>query len=396
MKHGDIIEGDCIEEMKEMPTKSIHAVVTDPPYNISYMSKKWDDLGSGIDFEDWNRKWATQAFRLLKPGGHMMVFSGTKTFHRMMTGIEDAGFELRDTILWLYGDGFPKNFNVPYKMGKEHGEEVASEWEGFGTALKPAYEPIAIFRKPIKEKSVVDQILATGTGALNIDESRIPLEGDENLDGGGYSKDGHEDGYHRPWMDDNKKLAEANVRLNKRVEKAEDMGRYPANIALDEEAAEMVDQDNQGESHASTQEHDGYGDSTIMSGESNPDNQYSDSGGPSRFFYTSRTSREQKTMGGRVENDHPTVKPVDLMQWVLKMATAKRQTVLDPFGGSGTTLLAGHLSGREVVTIEREPESVEIARERFEIAKKYGVPDAKVEDVSMQRESNPNSLLDTD
>ena len=213
----DLRQGDCLEVMKKMDDNSVDSIVTDPPYGLSFMGKKWDyDVPS---IEIWK-----EALRVLKPGGHLLAFSGSRTYHRMVVNIEDAGFEIRDQIMWVYGSGFPKSLNISKAIDKAAGKEGeivgenrfgktstgqtsgwnnnnvaatgkqivrapatddAKKWEGWGTALKPAHEPIVMARKPL-EGTVVENVLEHGTGGLNIDGSRI--ETSENLNGGAYSK----------------------------------------------------------------------------------------------------------------------------------------------------------------------------------------------------------------
>ena len=152
-----LIQGDCLEKMKELGDNSIEAIVTDPPYGLGFMGKEWDELPPGKEvFEE--------CLRVLKPGGYLLSFGGTRTYHRLACAIEDAGFEIRDMIEWVYGSGFPKSLNV--------GKQIEG-WEGWGTALKPAHEPICMARKPIAEKTVAKNVLKYGTGGINIDESRV-------------------------------------------------------------------------------------------------------------------------------------------------------------------------------------------------------------------------------
>ena len=288
-----LYQGDCLEVMKSFPDNSVEAVVTDPPYGLSFMGKKWDyDVPS---VEIWK-----EVLRVLKPGGHLLSFGGTRTYHRMAVNIEDAGFEIRDQIQWLYGSGFPKSLNVA-KAG------AGEAWEGWGTALKPANEPIVLARKPLeKGLTVAENVLKWGTGGLNIGASRISTNSDEMTD----------------------------------------QGRFPANLILDETAAEMLDAQTGirggGKFSKSGGRPNLNGPSNSMNAfnqavKNAPDN-YGDTGGASRFFYVAKASQRERNSGledapdaivddgrntpianpslrGEAErkNNHPTVKPVKLI-----------------------------------------------------------------------------------
>ena len=420
-KEHSIIQADATNLPYEDET--FHAVVTDPPYGLAFMGKSWDDF-EPKEYQEWCEEWASEALRVLKPGGHMLAFSGTRTYHRMATGVEDAGFEIRDKIDWLYGSGFPKATDVSKeidrKLDKEDEREVVDEreetsgmksidknneehdfrpnryyddepdtiketvgaseqarrWEGFKTALKPAHEPIVVARKPLEEDTVAEQVMETGTAALNIDKSRIPTNGDESLDGGRYSSavesyknDEHHEGYERDWMHDDEHVQKLEDEQEKRIEKAEEQGRYPANIILDIEASQMLDGEvGESSSAASKEYHEAYGEESMMiDGESHPGNQYEDTGGPSRFFYTSKASKSERTMNEKIDNPHPTVKPVDLMAYLVGLVTAEGQKVCDPFLGSGTTLLACEQENRVGYGSDMSKEYCDIATKRLGI-----------------------------
>ncbi len=362
--------GNCLDVMKGMDANSVDAVVTDPPYGLAFMGKKWDyDVPS---VEIWR-----EVLRVLKPGGFLLSFGGTRTYHRMVVNIEDAGFEIRDQIQWLYGSGFPKSHDVSKAIDKAKGAErtdlgpstfankgrtathnsmsgagtdslneritapatpLAKQWQGFGTALKPANEPICIARKPL-EGTVAQNVEKWGVGGLNIDGSRIAgkLDGDPNrfkkTDGGWFAK------FH-----------DAPVVRNE--------GRWPANLILDEVAAEML-------------------------------------GEPSRFFYVAKASKSERNaglegmpkvtarsgMGGEMPvdddgkdrdrfsvtqaNHHPTVKPVKLMEYLIKLVTPPNGTVLDPFMGSGSTGVACKNLGFNFIGSEMNAEYFEIAQRRI-------------------------------
>ena len=406
--------GDCLDKLKDLPDNSVDSIVTDPPYGISFMSKKWDyDVPS---VEIW-----TECLRVLKPGGHLLSFSGSRTYHRMAVRIEDAGFEIRDQIMWIYGSGFPKSHNIGKAVDKLMGNEREvlsvkpnhkkgmdfkyendnsgwlandeiietkgqSEWEGWGTALKPAHEPIVVARKPLSEKSVAENVLKWGTGGLNIDVSRI-----------GYNDD-------KPSLkviNQGNDLTGWGVELDKgRTEDWEpnNTGRWPANIILDEEAGQILDKQsgiskttpNHNYKHSNTETDS----NTFTSrGTYTP---REDKGGASRFFYCPKTSKKDRDEGldgfedklseisqinsetklqpngeyveNKVlprKNDHPTVKPTSLMEYLIKLITPVGGIVLDPFMGSGSTGKGAVRNGFDFIGIEREEEYIKIAEARI-------------------------------
>lgn len=347
-------EGDCVEVMKQLPDNSVDSVVTDPPYELGFMGKKWDSTGIAYSVVMWR-----EVLRVLKPGGHVLAFGGTRTYHRMACAIEDAGFEIRDQLQWLYGSGFPKSMELGKQIDKAAGvkREVigqlnthdirgnalmdrkgsvtlditapstpeAVQWDGWGTALKPANEPICLARKPLAEATIAANVLKWGTGALNIEACRIPVDPavDDMLRTTNRAKR-----QSQTWEEGSGFKNEANSLTGVRAE-----GRFPANILLDEEAAAMLD------------EQTGFG----------------ASGGASRFFYVAKASKSE-----RGENNlHPTVKPLKLMRYLVRLITPPGGTVLDPFAGSGTTLLAAEREGFDSVGIEMNPEYCEIIRRRM-------------------------------
>ena len=364
-----LLNGDCLVEMQKMIDEGVQvdSVVTDPPYELNFMSKKWDSTGIAFQKETWEL-----ALQLLKPGGHLLAFAGSRTYHRIAVAIEDAGFEIRDQLMWLYGSGFPKSHNIGKAVDKLQGNEREdlgeyepfgregrkssgkakfgakgwetkpkirltkgnSEYEGWGTALKPAHEPVVMARKPLAENTVAENVLKHGTGGINIDGCRIPLDGERPPSGRTYGT--------------NKTTPES--------------GRYPANVIHDGLEQEWA-----------------------------------------RFFYCAKVSKNERNGGldgfadtragirknvhckrpsargisafrgmclNRVierKNTHPTVKPQVLMKYLCRLVTPKSGTVLDPFMGSGSTGMAAKDEGFEFIGIEQEKEYFEIAKQRIKI-----------------------------
>ena len=386
-----LLVGDCVEQMRTLPADSVDAIVTDPPYGLEFMGKAWDGFGTPLGFQTWSEQWAREAYRVLKPGGHLLAFGGTRMYHRLAAGIEDAGFEIRDTLMWLYGSGFPKSLDVSKAIDKAAGAkrevigfkggvaavsqsgigaaavgvkqqgiqvsitapstEAAKKWQGWGTALKPAVEPIVLARKPLIG-TVAENVLTHGTGALNIDASRIGTS--DRFGGGAKGSSGFAAGYESEgWV------------------AGSASGRWPANILLDEKAAAMLDEQS-GESKSGAHKpyaRQNHTPAHIYGTYGNQKNYANDasSGGASRFFYVAKASRAERNAGlGR--NIHPTVKPVDLMRYLIRLVTPKGGTVLDPFMGSGTTAVAAIGEGVNWIGCEREPEYVAIIEARIAAA----------------------------
>ena len=359
-----LFKKDCVLAMKQMMNDCVDSIVTDPPYELGFMGKSWDGSGIAYSVEMWS-----EALRILKPGGHLLAFGGTRTYHRMACAIEDAGFEIRDSIHWVYGSGFPKSHNISKAIDKANGSlkvigkgkagktalgqssgynhtnnphefdltepnsPEAQQWQGWGTALKPAHEPIVLARKPLIG-TVANNVLTYGVGGLNIDGSRVEYT-------------------------------------------VTDQGRWPANVIFDEDAGVELD---------------------------------AQSGGASRFFYCAKASKaernagleglEEKEIGGKGnglartcgtcgtsvldgcdcpdrtfnnptrKNFHPTVKPLDLMRYLVRLVTPPGGVVFDPFLGSGTTAVATILEGRIATGAELTEDYYPIIEARVEWAVK--------------------------
>lgn len=322
--------------MAELQPASVHAIVTDPPYGLGFMGKSWDHGVPGPPF--W-----VEALRVLKPGGHLLAFGGTRTFHRLTCAIEDAGFEIRDCLMWLYGTGFPKSRNLD------------GEWDGWGTALKPAWEPIIMARKPL-DGTVAQNVLKHGCGGINVDGCRVGMGGGHRFPEGAGDPQAPTVACFGAGL------------TGQSSEAVEGLGRWPANVVLDEEAAGMLDEQS-GESKSGESKSGERGRGGIWAeGNGVPcGSQYGDSGGASRFFYTAKASAAERDGA-----THPTVKPVSLMRWLVRLVTPSGATVLDPFMGSGTTGIACHHEGCEFLGIELSPEYVEMAERRIAESTRQG------------------------
>lgn len=431
--------GDCREIMPTLDL--VHAIICDPPYELGFMGKSWDKSGIANDVKMW-----AECLRVLKPGAHLLSFGGSRTYHRMACAIEDAGFEIRDQIMWIYGSGFPKSLDVSKAIDKaargvpqggadptspNHGKfkggcseenpsgrgfgagpgqfmkdgrkiigvsnrgsgaspqkldnhekgdtgigildgsgktfyitepvtESAKYWEGYGTAMKPAHEPVCVARKPL-EGTVAANVLKYGTGALNIDGCRV--EYDSAADrasatpqgkctaksgalAGGTQHDGKRDEFDRP----------------------EQKGRWPANVIHDGSEEVLNTFAGYGDKSSpwigNDKPHGAKGGRMFGGSEQNIDvkSEYKDSGSAARFFYTAKADRDERGEG----NTHPTVKPLDLMRYLCKLLCPPSGGILlDPFMGSGSTIIAGRRFYQHCIGIELEEKYAEIAVKRL-------------------------------
>ena len=475
-----IHHGDCIETMNAMPPESVDAIVTDPPYGLGFMGKKWDGLPPSLE-------WAEACYRVLKPGGHIAAFGGTRTWHRLAVAIEDAGFEMRDSLAWLYGSGFPKSMNVGKAIDKARDEDegprlavttwtreqcesrgwtrkrlcdafgvknqpiqgwteknpknaivptwenwqnlkslvgfgddmdaevrrlngrkgqpgenwgrrevlserettflarkkadgttvsgdmlmasergvatiretlpttdAAKQWDGWGTALKPAFEPIVLARKPLAEKTVARNVLAYGTGAINVDACRIGTTVEtwpkSRMYGGKSAVS----------------FTTAAETISAQSTGSAPSGRWPANVLLDQHAAAWVDEQSGDRPSAGGAAFGvgGYGGTVGLNRDDRRELGYGDKGGASRFFYTAKAPKSERPNVDGVQ--HPTVKPLAIMRWLIRLVTPPGGTVLDPFAGSGTTIEAALIEGFDPVGIEMETDYLPLIQHRID------------------------------
>lgn len=375
MSEVSVHHGDSREVLKGIPDASVSAVVCDPPYALvsitkrfgkegaapaksegasgvyarasaGFMGQQWDVGDTAFDPEFWR-----EVLRVLKPGGHVVAFSGTRTYHRLACAIEDAGFEIRDQIGWLFGSGFPKSHNQK------------GAWEGWGTALKPAWEPICLARKPL-DGTVAANLAEHHVGALNIDACRIHAE---DAQGGEYRVKRFKPGATLDKTGGSWKPEEGGIEFVGNMKP----GRWPANVVHDgsEEVVEAFPAELK--SGALTPEHTDRGkDKAVlgaMSGRTITQSFGGDTGSAARFFYTAKADAED-----RLGSKHPTVKPVDLMAWLVRLVTPPGGLVLDPFAGTGTTGVAALREGFDCILIEREEQYVTDIRRRLAWARGEG------------------------
>ena len=425
-----IYQGDCWKKLDSFDSDFFDAVVCDPPYELGFMGKSWDSTGIAYNVRMWS-----EVRRVMKPGAHLLAFGGTRTYHRMACAIEDADFEIRDQIQWIYGSGFPKSLDVSKAIDKAAGAErkvvgerkrnggpagmtedkgwhsgpmahddskvriteatteAAKQWEGWGTALKPANEPVCLARKPLSEPTVAANVLKWGTGALNIDGCRVPLDGEKKTSGGCAGKTAlHEGGISDRVAEDNTK------------------GRWPANVIHDG-SEEVLNgfpyapgQYGKAKTDGTPKNNKIFG--AMKHGTLNPVPREDATKSAARFFYCAKTSRAERNAGcesmegkkvsrmntqngseekgeswspidertGKTrdrfasvqENNHPTVKPISLMAYLVRLVTPPRGIVLDPFLGSGSTAIAAIREGHPWVGIELIESHVAIAQARID------------------------------
>ena len=398
--------GNCIDLMSEMADNSIDAVVTDPPYELGFMGKSWDASGIAYNTEVWR-----QCLRILKPGGHLLAFGGSRTYHRLACAIEDAGFDIRDQIMWVYGSGFPKSMNIGKAIDKAAGAsrevvgvgksgknrnvlnaanypdtfggdyeiteaatQEAKQWEGWGTALKPAHEPIVVARKPVNG-TIAQNVMTWGPGAINIDGCRVKRDdGDDSVAGSRTATFGTQEtvsgGNGSGGWEQN------------------DIGRFPANFIHDgsDEVLKLFPNSKAGkpQEKRGTGGIWGKGDGhSIPVGPS-----YGDDGSAARFFYCAKPSTAERNAGleglqkkkadtrsdvaagmwkdknAAHQNHHPTVKPITLMRYLIRMVVPPNGIVLDPFLGSGTTGVAAIQENIDWIGFEMNPDYADIAHRR--------------------------------
>ena len=375
-----LLQGDCLVKMASMDADSIDAIVTDPPYGLRFMGKAWDYSVPKVDV--WQ-----ECLRVLKPGGHLLCFAGTRTQHRMCCNIEDAGFEIRDMIAWVYGSGFPKSLNVSKAIDKAAGAErdvvgakrasiqrngvgenwdkgafgshpedsklvditapatdAAKQWDGWGTALKPAMEPITVARKPFT-CTVANNVQEHRTGAINVDGCRVGTNDDLSF-GNRELGDGVKYGKCKPTTD-----GVQNVQ-----------GRWPANLIHDG-SEDVVNEFPESKSCNSPSKAKPASKYRPSQGSYQPQGCIypGDTGSAARFFYCAKASKKERGEG----NNHPTVKPTALMRYLVRLITPPGGTVLDPYMGSGTTGVAAAIEGFDFVGVEQDAEYLDVAEKRI-------------------------------
>jgi site-specific DNA-methyltransferase (adenine-specific) len=341
--------GNNLDILPTLQDCSVDSIVTDPPYELGFMGKKWDSTGIAYNIDLWR-----ECLRVLKPGGHLLGFSGSRTYHRMVVAIEDAGFEIRDMIAWISNKTFPKSHNLD------------GDWKGWGTALKPTVEPIVMARKPLIG-TVAENVLIYGTGGLNIDGSRIEFASEEDVADYHFNNNGA--GRMNKEGGENLGLHNGGWKVVKE-ERETPKGRWPANVILDEYSAELLDE----QSGLKVRGNAGSKQVTEFRFMNDPKEKQKliqgvrDIGGASRFFYVAKASKRDRNEGLQESNTHPTVKPTDLMRYLIKLVTPPNGIVLDPFTGSGSTGKAAILDGFRFIGIEMTEDYIPIIEGRLKHA----------------------------
>ena len=418
--------GDCLKVMEGMERNQFHAVVTDPPYNLSFMNNAWDSYRTGVQFQEWFLRRAEEMLRVAKPGAHLLSFGGSRMWHRMACAVEDAEWEIRDTIMWLYGSGFPKSQDLSKAIDKMLGAErevvgeklgldgsgfgnvghglkstqipvttpntdAARQWNGWGSCLKPAHEPVVLARKPMPD-STARCVMENGTGALNVDGCRVGTTG-EDVTRSIQSKSSSGSGV---YQFNSGEAGSQSMKGGFSVTHKD--GRWPANVIITHhhecrvvgkkiakgakphtwgasggtgstfKLSDTTDKKQEGQTWQ------GHPDTEVDDYECHPDCpvQMLDGDnrldGASRYFYTAKANGERDRPHGKGEGAHPTVKPLDLMQYLCRLVCARGGTVLDPFMGSGSTGCAALEEGMKFVGVEQSQEYADIAVGRLKLA----------------------------
>ena len=370
-----ILNLDCRHGLAMLPDNSVDAILTDPPYELGFMGHAWDRSGIAYDVAMWR-----EALRVLKPGGHMLAFSGSRTYHRMTCAIEDAGFEVRDSIMWVYGSGFPKSLDISKALDKLHGAErqvvgqqyrAAQLWEGWGTGLKPAHEPICVARKPMAADTVAANVMAWGVGGINIDSCRVPIDPTADASQLRTMNVSQHDGADGWGMN--------TTRANPAARVLGEEGRWPANFIHDgsPEVLAMFPETKPSKSGGKSGSTAIWGDGSAKKLERGG---FDDAGSAARFFqqcqwtqedlerallfYCAKASKREKGQG----NTHPTVKPVALGRYLARLICPPGGTLLDIFAGSGSFGISAKLEGFDFMGFEKDPESADCANNRLALA----------------------------